>query len=275
MDTTINATDVEIRNPQTWSLALRIDEDCLQFAAFSNAEPSSLISRKVQLAGSEDNYLRSLENCIYDTPLLLLDFNRITLAFTSRRFMIAPDALSDAQASDAFKALYGDVPGDVAIDHLPRCSAKIAFELPAGVLRFINRTYENVTIHHHLRAVCEHFAAKSQGASVSRQYVYLHDSTADVCIFSQGRLALANSYSCPTPDDAAFFVLNAWQQAGLNPTTDELQLIGDRTVRDAVAPMLRNYVTYVMPAIFPAASMRMGHDAVKTPFDLILLLLCE
>ena len=59
------------------------------------------------------------------------------------------------------------------------------------------------------------------------------------------------------------------------PTTDELQLIGDRTVRDAVAPMLRNYVTYVMPAIFPAASMRMGHDAVKTPFDLILLLLCE
>ena len=61
----------------------------------------------------------------------------------------------------------------------------------------------------------------------------------------------------------------------LNPTTDELQLIGDRTVRDAVAPMLRNYVTYVMPAIFPAASMRMGHDAVKTPFDLILLLLCE
>ena len=52
MDTSINATDVEISNPQTWSLALRINEDCLQFAAFSDAGTSSLINRKVQLAGS-------------------------------------------------------------------------------------------------------------------------------------------------------------------------------------------------------------------------------
>ena len=44
---------------------------------------------------------------------------------------------------------------------------------------------------------------------------------------------------------------------------------------EAVAPMLREYVTYVMPAIFPAAAMRIGMDAMKAPFDLILMSLCE
>ncbi|MGN1245332.1 MAG: DUF3822 family protein [Muribaculaceae bacterium] len=275
MDTTNIATDVQIQNPQAWALALRINEDSLIFAAHSNAEPGSLINRALQLARSEDNYLRSLENCIYDNPLLLLDFKSITISFSSRHFVIVPDALSDAQASDAFTALFGNVTGDVVIDPMPRCAAKIAFELPTGVLRFINRTFESASIHHHLRAVCEHFAAKSQGASVCRQFVYLHDGSADVCIFNHDKFAFANSFACPSPADAAFFVLNAWNQFGLSPSSDELQLIGDRNVRDAIAPMLRNYVTYVMPAIFPAASMRMGHDAVKTPFDLILLLLCE
>ena len=80
---------------------------------------------------------------------------------------------------------------------------------------------------------------------------------------------------CHRVDDAAFFTLNAWTCFGLSADADALQLVGDSTMRDALAPVLRNYITSVMPAIFPAASMRMGHDAMKAPYDLILLLLCE
>ena len=270
-----NGADVEITNPQTWRLALRINDDCVRFAAYSEVGQGSLISREVPLDGSGDDFLRSLENCIYDNPLFLLDYNRVVMSFTSQHFMLVPGSMSDDSAIDAFNALFGSVQGDILVDTLPRCGVKIVFELPAGVLRFINRTFESATIHHHLWALCEHFAAKCANAGVCREYVYLHDGTADVCIFSHGKLNLANSYVCHSVDDAAFFTLNAWKCFGLSVDADELQMLGDRTMRDALAPVLRNYITYVMPAIFPAASMRMGHDAMKAPYDLILLLLCE
>lgn len=266
----------EIGNAAATKLVLRVAPDRVLVAAHSDVEPDSLISRELMLEGGTENYLCALENCIYDNPMLLLDYKRVTIAISSRRFMLVPCQMDDEQARAAFDALYGSVPGDTMVDVATRAGVKIVYQLQPGMLRFIERTFDRPTLHHHLWAVIEHFAAKCEGAAVSREMVYLHEGTADVCIYRRGSFCFANTYSCSDADDAAFYVLNAWRQLGLNPVGDELQLIGDRPVRDAIAPVLRNYITYVMPAIFPAASMRMGHDATKVPFDLILLLLlCE
>ena len=56
---------------------------------------------------------------------------------------------------------------------------------------------------------------------------------------------------------------------------DELQLAGDRRVRDELAPELRRFIAYVMPAIYPARAMQLSHDAMQAPIDLIYLALCE
>jgi hypothetical protein len=55
---------------------------------------------------------------------------------------------------------------------------------------------------------------------------------------------------------------------------DELQLSGDKAVRDELMPQLRKYISFVMPIIFPASAMKIGQDAIKAPFDLILLSQC-
>lgn len=273
MSSSNNATDIEIRNPQTWKLALRVDSDCVRLVAYSEVEQNSLVNKVVQLEGSEDNFLRSLENCIYDNPVFLLDFKQVNIEVTSQRFIVVPDDFSEGQAIDAFCALFGSIRGDIVTNALPHCHAQTVFEIPQGVLQFFNRTFSNCTVFHHLTLTCEHFAAKSINAGVNREFVYLHDGCADLFVFKGTDFSFTNSYTCHTPDDAIFFILNAWKLFGLNATSDELQIIGDRSVRDVIAPVLRNYITYVMPAIFPAASMRMGHDAMKSPFDLILLLL--
>ena len=82
-------------------------------------------------------------------------------------------------------------------------------------------------------------------------------------------------FVCENADDATFYILGVWNEYALNVYNDELQIAGDKRMREVVAPALRKYVTYVMPVIFPAAAMRIGLDAMKAPFDLILMSLCE
>ncbi|MBQ2485271.1 MAG: DUF3822 family protein, partial [Muribaculaceae bacterium] len=76
-------------------------------------------------------------------------------------------------------------------------------------------------------------------------------------------------------DDAAYFILHAYDSLKMNRLSDEIQLSGDRDVREQLTPLLRRFINYVMPAIYPAAALRLGHDAMKAPFDLIMLALCE
>ena len=73
---------------------------------------------------------------------------------------------------------------------------------------------------------------------------------------------------------AAYYILNVWQNFGLDVYSDELQISGEKTVREQLMPQLRKYISYVMPIIFPASAMKIGQDAIKAPFDLILLSQC-
>lgn len=278
MSTLSSSIEVEIQHPEEWKLSLRIENRCVRLIAYSDAIENSMISRGISLDAETDGYLHALENCIYDNPFFLSEFKQVRIALHSMRFLVVPEAIAtdNGLAEMAFKAVYADATGDIIIDHLAGCNAAIVFEAPKGVLPFINRTFNNPPVRHHLSTVCEHFADKCASAGVGKTYLFLHDDSADVFIFKPGvGLTFANTFECRTANDAAYFILNAWKSYGLDVKNDELQIAGDKTLREQVAPTLRKYVTYVMPFIFPAAAMRMGQDAMKAPFDLILMSICE
>ena len=86
---------------------------------------------------------------------------------------------------------------------------------------------------------------------------------------------MVNTYPFTNAQDAAYFALNAWRTHDLDQLTDELQLTGDGDTRAIMTPVLREYVKYVMPAVYPAAAMRLGRNAMQAPLELILLALCE
>lgn len=277
MSTLSNTIDNDIQHPEEWRLSLRIDEKCVSFTAHSDVERDSLLFRKVELDCGADEFLRPLENCIYDNPFFLLDFKQVRVALHSMRYIIVPDdiAADTELAERAFVTMYGAISGNLIIDQLKGCGAAIVFEAESGVLPFLNRTFNNPPVRHHLSAICEYFAKKCDATDADRQYVYLHDNRADVVMFKNGRFAFANSFECHSAADTVFFALDAWNEYELDALNDELQIAGDKAAREEVVPMLKKYVTYVMPVIFPAAAMKMGQDAMKAPFDLILMSLCE
>ena len=268
--------NIDIQRPEFWTLLLNLRAADVQFILFDIDEDNSLIAGTLPLDLTSGSYLKALENAIYDNPVLLSDFKQVRVMVESQHFVVLPPEFSDEfDAQDVFNASFPDADGDFALCSLPRCGVGIGFELPQGVLGFLQRTFNMPPILHHLYSVMEHYKQQDQNSDNACLHLNLHDDRIDILITDKQRLVMANSYPSTNSNDTVFYTLNAWKTFGLDALKDKIFVTGSKTLRDSVVPTLRNYINYVMPAIFPASALRIGQDAVKAPLELILLALCE
>lgn len=268
-------SDIEIRHPERWNLIMRLGSNTIKFILYSDEEENSLICRELPLSLSGDDYLKVLENCIYDNPVLIQDYKRVAVSVESSRFVVLPKEVNDEDSmNNIMDYMYVGDSDDRYMCDLADGKCSIAFTVPHGVVMFLRRTFDMPKIVHHLVPLCTYSAVKSEKSGISKMFVHLSDNRMDMCIYRKGELLMTNTFRYRNNEEPSYYILNAWQTFGMDSLTDELQLSGDKTVRDMLMPMLRKYISYVMPIIFPAAAMKIGQDAIKAPFDLILLSQC-
>jgi len=272
-----STNDIEIRHPELWNLLLCLKVESVDYVIYTKAQENSLISGSIALDMSFGDYLKSLENCVYDNPLLLKPFGKVRVIADSDHFSLVPTSIADDEdlAEDVYLKSFPDAEDEMSVCVMPRCEVAIVYGLPRGVKSFLQRTFFNPPVCHSLMPLCEYYVSKQAETSLSRMYIHIADGAMKMCLFSKGRLLMANVFGFHSIEDAAYYALNAWQAFSFDALNDEVQLAGDKQLRDQLTPILRKYVNYVMPAIFPAAALRIGHDAVKAPYNLILLALCE
>lgn len=271
----MSTTNINIQQPELWTLQLSLRERSIDYILYTDAQDNSLIAGVLDLDLSGGSYLKALENAVYDNPLLLDDYRQVRVIVGSKNFVLLPTEIDDHVAQETFGTTYPDCDGDIATCTLKRCGVSIAFEVPRGVLGFLQRTFSTPPVFHHLHPLCEHYKRLNEGSEISRMFLNMSERHIDMVVYKKGNIELANSYDYRSPQDGAYYALHAWDSLGLDRFTDEVQLTGSKAERDAIAPILRQYIGYVMPAIYPAAALRLGHDAMKAPFDLIMLALCE
>lgn len=269
--------DLQIRHPEYWTLQLHVGGEQLQFTLHDVDQENSLVVGHIPLDLSSGNHLKAVENAIYDNPVLLSDFGKVRILTDSMHFALLPQELmaDEELAGEAFKALYPGMKGDLGLCRLHSGQCGLAFELEAGMMSFVQRTFNMPPVFHRLHPLCEHFLRSDAQRDTACLHLNLNPGLIDVVVTRKGQLLLANTFEATTVDDTLFYALHAWQSCGLDAQRDQMLLTGSKALRDAVTPALRRYVSYVMPMIFPAAALRIGHDAVKAPLELILLALCE
>lgn len=266
---------INIQQPEHWTLLLALRSEKLCYALFSPRQDNSLIAGELAIDASS-GYLTSLENVVYDNPVLLDDYGTVRILVDVPHFsLLPPDVVDEQQAEDLLRVMYAQVDVDVVLSAMPHCGVGLAFDVPADVLAFMQRTFNMAPVYHHLQPLCEHYARFCKTSSVSRMFLNFHDNRMDMVVFKQSSLQMINSFEVRNANDASFMALHAWESLAMDVHSDELQLTGDKAIRDEVTQHLRQYVSYVMPAIFPVAAMRLSHDAQLVPFDLVTLALCE
>jgi len=263
---------INIQHPEVWELLVSIGEGRVDYVLYTPTVAGSLMIGDVARA---DGTLPSLEDAIYDTGELLDEYKRVRVIVDSSHYVLLPIETQDDDCLELVRAAFPADDGDAAVCALPANGTKIAFLMPRGMQAFLGRTFNYPAIYHRLFPLCEHFKSLDNDGGISRMFLNLRAASMDVVIYRKGCLQCVNTYPFTNIDDATYFALNAWRTHGLDQLTDELQLTGDGGQRASMTPELRKYVKYVMPAVYPAAAMRLGRNAMQAPLELILLALCE
>lgn len=99
---------------------------------------------------------------------------------------------------------------------------------------------------------------------------YFHDRKLEVFSFDKQRFLFSNSYEVTNVKDAVYFLINVWQQLGLDAFKDELDIVGDVPDRAAVLEQLKRYVRKVFLLNPSAEFNRAPITRLKDfPFDLL------
>ena len=270
-----------IQDPRFWHLLLEVRPSGLSAVAYAGNDgqglmleqiPLTLPSGEIPATARTAPPLRQLEDAVYDHPALLMDYRRVTVLFDTPRFMALPDALdsSSDMLSTAFEAAFPSAARrEILVSPVPPMKLTIAFEAGADTLGFFRRTFHNVTFRPVLAPLCAYFRMKYPGGGRGKTLVNFDGDRMDMVVLGSGAPLALNSYRFRDPMDAVYYILAVRKELDL-ADTEEIMIGGDRTVRGAVTPVLRRFVRYVMPAIFPSVMFRAGRDALAAPFPLVL-----
>ncbi len=271
-----------IRDTRRWNLYLGIDSHAIDVMAYSPYEEHSLLSATVPLDRAEDDVCKAIEEAVYDNPLLLNDFNRVTVVSRSLCRAVLPDFAIDGvdgRARDLARELCGcpddNMESPMIIDRLPLLDCSLCHFMEEKLYNFLTRTFSGVKFVHRLSVLTRYFHGVNRGTGSFVSYVNLRPGTFDIVMFNGNNLLLANTYEWTEPDDVLYYILAV--RKAFNADDDKaVVLAGDRAVREKLNDRLREFIPTVMPSVFPAVMFRAGGAiAMDTPTDLVVLPLCE
>lgn len=261
-----------IQQPQLWRLAMEVSDERLQVVMYSIHEDNSLIFRNIPLDASAQSPLAALEDAIYENPLLLSDFSKVDCLIDTSRFTVVPSEIrSDDLRRRLLASLWPDDGYEVVADDIPGCRATILTAVDSGVGGFIGRTFIDADVSNRIAPLATYFAGKSRLGNSGKMFVNLHGRAMDIISFGRDTLRMANTIVFESAEDAVYYILASAKVTEFSVGSDELMICGDGAMREQLMPMLRRYISYVMPVVFPSAMMRAGKDAMSVPFELIVL----
>ena len=265
-----------VPRPDLWQLLLRLSSRAVDVLLYSPIENNSLIYRSIPLDVDASTPLKAIEEAIYNNPLLLCEFNRISVIVETKTFMaVPPEVTAEEDRSALLKAAFADFEGKVYANSLGSTNAMMVFGLDADVAGFLERTFFNVGIYNYLSPLCKYFVASGKRANTRRVYANLRADAVDLIAVDHAEVLMVNTMAYRDPMDAVYYVLASFHSLGLDPMDTELLVVRAAAASDEIVSILRNHISSVMPVIFPSVMFKAGKDAMKAPFDLIVLPLCE
>ena len=266
-----------IADPELWRLSMMICVDGVEVVMRRvTGEPELLTSSLKYDAGAQSS-AAALEELVYANPLLLAQFGKVDIVLRTTAFQILPPEV--AHDADAVEALLDMLPHPdgrpvAYVSEIDDRNSVVNF-VDKGVANFLARTFFAVDPVSHLSVFGQYFTHQSRLGNSGKMYVNISEKYMDILAFNSLGLSIANTYVCTDDDNAAYYVLAAARAVGFDFTADELLISGNVERRATLMTTLRKFANYVMPTIFPATAYRGDRNALRAPFELIVLPLCE
>lgn len=257
-----------IADPTLWRLILRIGGRRLSALLIGpESAERSVLSHTEELS---DDSVRSLENAVYDNPLLLSDFVAVDVVFSTREFFLVPESASSL-TDEMAEAMLPDACVDRRIASESFGPGALCYAVAADVYNFVARTFASADFHHALAVDARYLAHRNREASDSAHLYALCEGVGEMAVVAfdgAGRLRYLNAPSPVEPSDFAYYILAA-ARGGVEP----LSVGGTPELRNAVCDVLRSVVpdTKVLPLTLPEDLLHLRRLAPELPFDMLFL----
>lgn len=255
-------------------MLVRLSSGRVDVAVYSLVSDNSLVYRSFAVS-SLASLVKTLEEVVYDNPLMLCDFRKVYILVDTLDYMMIPATTGATEAVEMFMALHPEYDGSVELCDTSTRNAGMVYGIDRDLSGFLHRTFVGATIMPHILPLTRYFSSKPGRGNSRRMICNFRHSAMDIVVLDGNSMLQANTFTFGTPMDAVYYILASRSFHGLDPYGDELLLAGDQQVREEVTPVLRTYISRVMPAIFPPQMFRTGKEAMRAPFDMIVAPLCE
>lgn len=260
-----------IDNPAHWRLSLMIAAEGIDAVAVRTVGEAAIVTGRLPFDPGASSRAAAVEEIVYSNPMLLMPFAKVDIVVDGGFTLVVPTGTSVDDVDSVIVPDEGMITLSVGLDS----RNDLIFRIDRALNNFIGRTFYSARPTHSLAVLGDYFSHRSRMGNNGKMYLDVSERSMNVLIFNQYGLAMASSFDCADTNDAAYYALASAETAGFDFSNDEIRIAGNSERRAAMMPLLRRFARHVMPAIFPAAAYNGDAAAMKAPFPLIILPLCE
>lgn len=179
-----------------WRMVMRIDNSGLAVLLSNTADS---LERDVRTFSFDPTggrrRLDQLTSVIYDNPLLLSDFGRVSVVVSTAYMAVIP-AEAEGVAAQILQATADDA---VIVDNLGIEGVKLAMKLPRDEVAFIRRTFPDADLRHRMSVMIDYFGARfTAGGNGRRLYAIVNADSVDIVVMDRRSLLQAVSHPIST-----------------------------------------------------------------------------
>ncbi|MDE6352116.1 MAG: DUF3822 family protein [Muribaculaceae bacterium] len=273
-----------ISDPQAYRLDVcigSVENPVVDFAIYSPDVANSLIYKSIPLTTDEDSInVESLSEAIYNNPLLLSDFQRVSVIVRSSHYMLVPLPLADdsEMIERLLRERFSKVNDETAIivNKLPKLNAAIVFGVEPGIFNLLNRAFNNPPIYSHFYPLLTYFNDLRESGNYEATFFNVTPNALDVVLFKNETNNLDTVRIIPfrSINDAAYYAIS-YQTMTSGNLQGNILISGSRDTRMQLVSQLKQFVDTVMPVVFPSQIFKLGRASMTMPFELAVMPLCE
>lgn len=263
-----------IDNSGKYILSIRLRSDGLCFSGYMPAVPGSFFLREVTFERGL-SVLAGLQELFYTHDFLAWSYKETRIIICTTQYTLVPEVLYQEKKKEDFLSFLFSFPEKKCITNvLEKEQARLLFGMDNELYEFCARSFIHPQFIHSLTPLALWWSGQSQLSLPCHMYVVFHGREMDVFCYEQGKLTFANSFQTEKAEDALYYILYVWRQAGLDQEKDILLYSSGATKSLDIEPLQR-YLRHVHPVEIPADVYLLGDEIHQAPIDLIASIICE
>lgn len=207
-----------------------------------------------------------LEEIIENDELLRKHWHSKSIMFSSKNYLLMPKSIM--KDSDSVEAIYRfqfatSIAQKVVCNSIPDSEIVIVYSTTNEISTLVSKYFGKVEIVHHavpfLQTLLKFPPSNADESSI---HVQFHKNFIDIAILKQKQVQFCNSFHVQTPEDAIYYIMNAFQHSGCITEKNILKLSGMIADKSDTRRLLDKY--------FPLAQIEKIDSRVsyRYPFEL-------